>query len=270
MCNYNTHFQTRACRADLQTACQALTVCQAEQYQTVAKTQTSDRKCAAATACVAGQEEVNPLTTTSDRSCRVCPAGKTDADSNPSTPCVACGAGHYAPQGSTGSCDSLKCAAGSSDADSDSTTACVECNGITTYNPTPGRAGNCLAMEVCEAGEEVTDTGSTTINRGCQPCVSGAYSIASNSVSLARTHLSAPGLHDMWNRNAQHAIRAVQANIGRWTAVPPPTLHVYHVAHVILLQRHPRRQQHHALQPKTRCVQFPLTPISAPFQLDMA
>jgi len=184
VCNFNTEFKTRACKADLQTACQALTVCQAEQYQTVAKTQTSDRECAAATQCVAGQEEVNRLTATSDRSCRACPAGKTDADSNPSTPCVACGAGHYVPQGSTGSCQSLQCAAGFTDADSDSTTACVQCNGITTYNPAPGRAGDCLAMTVCSAGQEVTTTGSSTANRGCQACTSGAYSITSNSVSL--------------------------------------------------------------------------------------
>jgi hypothetical protein len=183
VCNYNTHFQTRACRVDLQTACQALTACQTEQYESVSKTQTSDRQCRAATQCVAGQEVVNPLTATSDRSCQACPAGKTDADNNPATACVSCGAGHYVPQGSTGSCASLQCAAGYTDADSDATTACVECNGIDKYSPTPGRSGECLDMEVCEAGEEVTTTGSTTVNRGCQACSDGSYSITINSVS---------------------------------------------------------------------------------------
>ena len=182
LCELSTHFRKAQCTTIQQTDCQALTVCGSEQFQTRAPSLTQDRLCQDATQCVAGQEEVNKLTATSDRSCQTCPAGKTDADSNPSTPCVACGAGHYVPQGSTGSCQSLQCAAGFTDADSDSTTACVQCNGITTYNPAPARAGDCLAMTVCSAGQEVTTTGSSTANRGCQACTSGAYSITSNSV----------------------------------------------------------------------------------------
>ena len=181
-CNPNTHFQARACRADLQTGCQGLTTCKADEFESTAKTMTSDRFCRVATKCVAGQEEASQLTATLDRSCRACPAGKTDADSNPTTPCVSCGAGHFVPQGSRGSCTSLRCGAGFTDGDSDATTACVACDGTTAYSPTPGRSGDCLAMKVCAAGQEVAVVGTSIRDRVCQDCASGAYSVAQNSV----------------------------------------------------------------------------------------
>ena len=132
---------------------------------------TQDRLCQDATQCVAGQEEVNKLTATSDRSCQTCPAGKTDADSNPSTPCVACGAGHYVPAGSVGACGTLACPVGFTDADSDATTTCVECDGTTEYTSSVGQAGACTTMTVCNAGQEVVTDGSTGADRTCQPCV---------------------------------------------------------------------------------------------------
>jgi len=132
--------------------------------------------CQAATTCVAGQEEVNKLTATSDRSCRVCPAGKTDADSNPSTACMACGAGHFVPEGSTSSCESLQCALGSTDVDSNPATSCVECDGTSEYSSAAGRAGACAAMTVCQAGEEMTLEGTASSNRECQACSAGSFS----------------------------------------------------------------------------------------------
>jgi hypothetical protein len=154
LCTLSTHFRKTQCTATEQTVCQALTTCSSEEFQTRAPSVTQDRLCQSATQCVAGQEVVNPLTATSDRSCQACPAGKTDADNNPATACVSCGAGHYVPQGSTGSCTSLQCAAGYTDADSDSTTACVECDGTTEYTTSAGHFRACTRMTDCNAGEQ--------------------------------------------------------------------------------------------------------------------
>jgi hypothetical protein len=173
-CDLDTQFQSTACTETEQTVCQALTICGAEQFQTRASSLVQDRLCQ--NASVAGQEVVNPLTATSDRSCQACPAGKTDADNNPATACVACGAGHYVPQGSTESCTSLQCAAGYTDTDSDPTTACVECDGTTEYTSSAGQAGACATMTLCNAGEEMTMEGTTSSNRVCQPCAAGLFS----------------------------------------------------------------------------------------------
>ena len=179
----SSHFRLATCTETEQTRCQTLTACRLEEFQTRAPSLTQDRLCQAATACVAGQEEVNALTATSDRSCRVCPAGKTDADSNPSTPCVACGAGHYVPEGSTGICDNHQCFAGLTDADSNTVTVCVECDGSTEYTDAPGQAGACTTMTVCTAGQSILLDGSTTNDRSCRGCIDFAtYSIADNSV----------------------------------------------------------------------------------------
>jgi hypothetical protein len=184
VCDLATHFRKTQCTTVEQTVCQALTTCSSEEFQTRAPSLTQDRLCQSATQCVAGQEVVNPLTATSDRSCQACPAGKTDADNNPATACVSCGAGHYVPQGSTGSCASLECAAGYTDADSDSTTACVECDGTTDYTSSAGQAGACTTMTVCNAGEEVVTDGSSNADRTCQPCVDKiSFSDGVNEVS---------------------------------------------------------------------------------------
>ena len=184
-CTLATHFRKVECTETEQTQCQALTVCGSEQFQTRAPSLTQDRLCQDATQCVAGQEGVNTLTATSDRSCRVCPAGKTDADSNPATACVTCGPGHHVIEGSTGSCDSLKCAVGYTDADSDATTACVQCDGATEYASSAGQAGACTAMTVCQAGEEVGIEGSSSKNRICQTCPVASYSLTPNAVRLS-------------------------------------------------------------------------------------
>ena len=215
LCTLSTHFRKAQCTTTQQTQCQLLTVCKSDEFQTRASSLTQDRLCQAATKCVAGQEEVNPLTTTSDRSCRVCPAGKTDADSNPSTPCVACGAGHYVPEDSTGSCDTLKCAAGSSDADSDSTTACVECDGVTEYTNAAGSAGACAAMTDCNAGEEVVSAGSSSTDRTCRACVDAvSFSDGVNEVSLGLL-LEARAFTNYSDgvRNVPHALPALMVGL---------------------------------------------------------
>eukprot|EP00045_Choanoeca_perplexa_P017287 m.248230 g.248230 ORF g.248230 m.248230 type:complete len:1914 (+) comp17499_c0_seq1:194-5935(+) len=176
VCDYETQYQTRACRADLQTACETLTICDPEAYETVAKTQTSDRECEPLTKCQVGQEVLDLPTATTDRSCRACPAGKTDDDLDASTPCITCGSGHYVQEGSQGSCNSLQCPAGFVDADSDPTTACAECDGRTSYTDVGGMSGTCLNMTECGAGEEVSVQGTATNNRECQACEPGQYS----------------------------------------------------------------------------------------------
>ena len=183
ICDTATHFRKTACTETEQTQCQALTVCGSEQFQTRVPSLTQDRLCQDATQCVAGQEEVNTLTATSDRSCQLCPAGMTDADSNPATECVACGAGHFVPEGSTGSCDDLKCIAGYTDADSDPATPCVACDGTSEYTSTAGHVGACNAMKACRAGEEVAADGSISKDRVCRVCAPSWYSLTTNGVS---------------------------------------------------------------------------------------
>ena len=134
---------------------------------------------------MAGQEEVNTLTATSDRSCQLCPAGMTDADSNPATECMACGAGHFVPEGSTGSCNDLKCTAGYTDADSDPATPCAACDGTTEYAGSDGMVGACTKMTTCIAGEEILTDGSIFTNRVCQACTEAVtFSSSVNGVRL--------------------------------------------------------------------------------------
>jgi hypothetical protein len=177
VCDYSTQFQTRACREDLQTACQELTVCAADAYETVSKTQVSDRECQPLTVCQVGQEVVDQPTATTDRSCRACPAGMTDDDLDPSTPCISCGAGHYVQEGSQGTCASMQCPAGFVDADSDPTTSCIECDGRSGYTDVGGLSQACLNMTRCGAGEEISLQGTSTRNRECQSCTTGQYSL---------------------------------------------------------------------------------------------
>ena len=130
--------------------------------------------CRAISQCELGQSELTAPTPTSDRTCRDCPAGSTDADRRPSTPCVQCTPGHYTVAGSSGPCNpQFRCPGGRTDADNNASTPCTECL-PGTFSMTPGRRGQCRDWSAtCAAGSEETATGSTTHDRHCSPCAIG-------------------------------------------------------------------------------------------------
>lgn len=74
-----------------------------------------------------GDGTYKPASNGSLTSCVPCPAGTSDADEQPVTPCEGCGAGVYAPRGSAGACTLFQCAPGTTDHDQDPSTACMVC-----------------------------------------------------------------------------------------------------------------------------------------------
>eukprot|EP00727_Mastigamoeba_balamuthi_P013704 m51a1_g8957 putative serine threonine kinase (2606) ;mRNA; f:1042935-1051690 len=102
--------------------------------------------------------------------CHECPFGWTDDDSDASTPCVECGPGHYFTTiGVNGSCDLFACHVGMQDSDDDVATPCVSC-GPAHYSPM-GAHGAC-ATTLCPAGTTDADSDAAT---PCVPCSAGHY-----------------------------------------------------------------------------------------------
>lgn len=143
---------------------------------------------------------VNGTTTTTTSSAAVlsvtCPAGKTDDDANPMTACLACGAGHFVPQSSTGACSIYECAAGHADLDSDAATACGTCSAgtfsaaaassCTSCSPgtfsgsAAGSCSNCGAGTFAPTGAAScttcgAGTFSVTASGSCTDCVGGTF-----------------------------------------------------------------------------------------------
>lgn len=61
--------------------------------------------------------------------CIFCPAGQTDHDVDPTSPCTKCPSGGFVPKGSAGTCDVVRtpCAEGTTDHDSSAATECYAC-----------------------------------------------------------------------------------------------------------------------------------------------
>eukprot|EP00727_Mastigamoeba_balamuthi_P002219 m51a1_g11995 putative receptor-type protein tyrosine kinase (526) ;mRNA; r:1172-4532 len=97
----------------------------------------------------------------SSGACTPCQEGSTDHDSDPATPCVACGPGHFfaAPTGNAGPCSGHACGAGWTDDDSNATTPCVQC-GAGAYAPA-GSWGTCATLG-CAAGTVDADSDAGT------------------------------------------------------------------------------------------------------------
>ncbi|EGD76642.1 hypothetical protein PTSG_07753 [Salpingoeca rosetta] len=165
-------------------------------------------KCEPIEECERGQEEVSAPTRSSDRVRRDCPAGTIDSDSDGSTGCQLCPAGHYTEAGSHGSCSSFTCRAGTHHHhDSDPTTTCMDvtecasgheevqamtllisdrvCDECTegTHKAVSGQGVPCLPVTTCDAGEEETAEPTPTSDRpvdgqaeACRPVTQfGAY-----------------------------------------------------------------------------------------------
>jgi len=98
--------------------------------------------------------------------CEPCPAGTTDADMDPVTPCSECGPGNFTALGTTGACTAHMCPAGTTDHDADAATVCEPCPlGTHTAN---GFFGSLCPR--CAEGETDHDNSSAT------PCVRCASS----------------------------------------------------------------------------------------------
>ena len=129
-----------------------------------------------------------------------CPAGTTDHDSNPTTPCVKCtvGVDFTDKPGNAGNCTAVKkckagqlatfsatkdtackdCAAGTTDHDSNPRTACAKCTPGIDFTDKPGNAGNCTAVKKCKAGQLATF--SATKDTACKDCAAGTTDHDSN------------------------------------------------------------------------------------------
>lgn len=88
----------------------------------------------------------------------VCPAGTSDDDLSPATPCVPCPLGHYTPAGVNGTCAAFACAAGWTDDDSNPATPWVfheaqalrmQCARV-AYSTAPLNS-NCIQLPLCLA-----------------------------------------------------------------------------------------------------------------------
>ena len=125
--------------------------------------------------CRPGQFESVAPTATSNRRCMACPAGESDVDSNWQTPCVPCGAGHYAPRESSGPCSpEFRCPSGTADTDRRAATPCEACQNGTTFTSTTGRIGPCNTVTpACSTGAEETATPTASSDRLCTACPLG-------------------------------------------------------------------------------------------------
>jgi len=187
--------------------CQPLTgaveAAPAIEYEAQAPTSSSDRLCLFVSPCHAGEYQVAGPTATSDRHCVTCPAGFSDHDSNPfspcqkclpgrytaagstqpcaehlcapgttdhdadaGTPCIACGQGHFVPEGSIGACDNYACEAGAVDNDRDASTPCDRC-GPGHFIPRAS-SGVCEQFQ-CPAGTADTDSVPGSACKACDP-----------------------------------------------------------------------------------------------------
>ncbi|EDQ91387.1 uncharacterized protein MONBRDRAFT_6572 [Monosiga brevicollis MX1] len=148
--------------------CQSIRTCGAGTYVVASPTSTSDRECAP---CLGGtfSTAVNqPIET-----CVPCPAGSTDADNDPTTPCKVCGGGRYLDPSvlRTEGCDAYLCAAGTTDDDGNVSTACVACSAGTYLNAATERVGPCSAF-ACALGATDDDS---NVSTPCVTCSEGAF-----------------------------------------------------------------------------------------------
>ncbi|EGD80478.1 p75 neurotrophin receptor b [Salpingoeca rosetta] len=135
-------------------------------------------KCEPIEECERGQEEVSAPTRSSDRVCRDCPAGTIDSDSDGSTGCQMCPAGHYTEAGSHGSCSSFTCRAGTHDHDSDAATPCHPCVFGITYQDEEGQT-TCKDVTECAPGFEEVQAMTLISDRVCDECPEGTYKAVS-------------------------------------------------------------------------------------------
>eukprot|EP01052_Picozoa_sp_SAG31_P006531 SAG31_NODE_301_length_18103_cov_13.772551_14_plen_502_part_00 len=113
-------------------------------------------------ACQPGRQIIHPH----PELCEVCAAGRTDTDSNFSTPCEPCLAGRYAPPGTIGSSCAM-CPEGRHDGDMDPGTQCEECS-RGTYQRQPGQT----SCQDCEPGQVQSHIAQSN---GCEDCMAGQY-----------------------------------------------------------------------------------------------
>ena len=130
--------------------------------------------CAAKTTCLAGQHVVAEGSTTTDRTCAGCTAGTFSAASNAAS-CTNCAAGSYS---ATGASSCSACAAGSYSAAGAS--SCATCTAA-TWDDDGSPATACVNKTTCNAGQYISNDGSTTTNRTCSACAAGSYSAAGAS-----------------------------------------------------------------------------------------
>eukprot|EP00052_Salpingoeca_macrocollata_P018910 m.155884 g.155884 ORF g.155884 m.155884 type:complete len:5601 (-) comp20817_c4_seq1:60-16862(-) len=197
-------YETRALNATADRQCTPYTVCNSTQYQSDPGSATQDRQCTDLTVCTAGQYVSVFADATHDRQCSNCPAGFVDADTNATTPCVACNFGTYVPAVSAGACTNYECAAGTVDADRNTSSACTACP-TGQYQPAQGRT-SCLAASTCPAGEGLVTASTATTNTECAPCVPGtSFKGAAGNVACAPTHpCSIPAEYIVANATATH------------------------------------------------------------------
>ena len=142
------------------------------------------------TVCTAGSYSASSsdtiVATTVARDCEECPAGKSDADQDPTTACVDCAAGRYSEAAGvsetecTGACAAgshstpgasaatvcVDCPAGKSDADQDPTTVCADCN-VGRYSEA---AGAIECDGACPENTPYSPPGSTVASACGIPC----------------------------------------------------------------------------------------------------
>jgi hypothetical protein len=104
--------------------------------------------------------------------CVACPAGYSDHDSDPATPCERCRSGQHTVQRSVGRCSTHLCPAGSTDADSDAATGCEQCE-PGTFVPA-GKAGGCPTF-ACPVGSADHDRDPATRCVTCAFAGNGLY-----------------------------------------------------------------------------------------------
>ena len=141
------------------------------QYEMQSPTATSDRDCQDVTpdsACVPGDFVVYS-TPTEDTQCVPCPAGFSDHDSLPTSPCQQCSAGQYTQEQSVGVCSSNECPVGTSDLDSNASTPCDACS-PGQYVP-QGMSAPCEDFR-CTAGTTDADGLPSSI---CELCPPGTF-----------------------------------------------------------------------------------------------
>lgn len=112
------------------------------------------------------------------RLCVPCPAGYTDHDADPTSPCSNCdrrgGSGAYVPEGSVGTCETARvpCPSGTTDHDKTLSTPCARC-APGAHVASTGMQGSCRPFR-CKTGTTDHDSDSST---PCMACtgVKGAF-----------------------------------------------------------------------------------------------
>ena len=101
--------------------------------------------------------------------------GSCNAGSAPdsSGKCGKCPAGSFAKKGGTKACADLKCPAGTTDHDSNPATPCVPCNLGIGFADKSGNVGKCKSVQKCAAGKEAIP--SRDKDAVCKDCAGGTF-----------------------------------------------------------------------------------------------